>query len=248
MKKLFLMLTFFISTVCFSQIYTPYAITYATTNSSTTSNIGIAVADPNEKLTIDGNLNLINPPNVSRKIGFTTSDSFSNSQTNNMSTATYGMTFGRFDSSSPSPTISLSGWNGVNFFTSNTERMKISGSGKVGIDVATFPTNSLYANYKLFVRGGILSDEIRVSLSANGTWADYVFNDNYKLMPLSEVETFITTNKHLPNVPSAKQVKEDGINVAEMIRIQQEKIEELTLYVIEQNKKIEALEAKVNAK
>jgi hypothetical protein len=248
MKKLFLTLTFFISALCFSQIYTPYGITYATTNSSTTSNIGIAVADPNEKLTIDGNINLINPVNVYRKIGFTTSDSFSNSQTNNISIATYGMSMSRFDNSSPSPTVSLSGWNGVNFYTNSAERMKISGSGKVGIDVVTFPTNPLYENYKLFVRGGILTDEVRVSLSANGTWADYVFFDNYKLMPLSEVETFIANNKHLPNVPSAKQVKEDGINVSDMLRIQQEKIEELTLYMIEQNKKIEDLEKKLNTK
>lgn len=248
MKKSFSILTFFISAMCFSQIYVPYGTVYATTNSSTTSNIGIAVTDPNEKLTIDGNINLINPVNVYRKIGFTTTDSFSNAQTNNIPIANYGMTMSKFDSSSPSPTVSFSGWNGINFYTNTAERMKISSSGKVGIDVTTFPTNPLYANYKLFVKGGILTDEIRVSLSSNGTWADYVFYDKYKLMPLSEVETFIATNKHLPNVPSAKQVKEDGINVSEMFRIQQEKIEELTLYIIEQNKKIEALEKIVKSK
>ena len=122
-------------------------------------------------------------------------------------------------------------------------------NGKVGIGaVTTFPTNPLYTNYKLFVTGGILADEVRVALSSGGTWADYVFEDDYKLKTLSEVEQFINQNGHLPNVPSAEQVKEEGINVAEMARIQQEKIEELTLYIIELNKKLEILEAKMENK
>lgn len=97
------------------------------------------------------------------------------------------------------------------------------------------------STYKLFVQGGILTDEIRVRTG----WADYVFNANYSLKPLAEVETFIANNHHLPNVPSASQVEEEGISLGEMAKIQQEKIEELMLYIIEQNKRIEALEAKV---
>jgi hypothetical protein len=100
------------------------------------------------------------------------------------------------------------------------------------------------ANYNLFVKGGILTEEVRVSLAS--TWADYVFAKEYKLKPLTEVEQFITTNGHLPNVPSAKQVAEEGINVGEMAKIQQEKIEELTLYIIQLSKDIELLKA--NAK
>lgn len=121
-------------------------------------------------------------------------------------------------------------------------------NGKVGVGaVGTFPTNPLYATYKLFVTGGILTDEVRVAASASGTWADYVFADDYDLKPLAEVEAFIVKNKHLPNVPSAAQVKEDGINLADMARIQQEKIEELMLYVIDQNKQIQELKQQVNA-
>lgn len=122
-------------------------------------------------------------------------------------------------------------------------------NGKVGIgNVTTYPTNALYANYKLFVTGGILTDEVRVALSSAGTWADYVFAKDYDLKSISEVEKFIDENGHLPNVPSAAQVKEEGINVADMARIQQEKIEELMLYIIQQNKRIEALETKLNGK
>lgn len=122
-------------------------------------------------------------------------------------------------------------------------------NGIVGIGaVAGFPTNPAYGSYRLFVTGGILTDEITVKLSASGTWADYVFADDYQLKPLAEVEAFIEKNNHLPNVPSASEVKENGINVADMARIQQEKIEELTLYIISQNKRIEALEAKMTNK
>jgi hypothetical protein len=83
--------------------------------------------------------------------------------------------------------------------------------------------------------------EIKVDLST--TWPDYVFEKDYKLMPLSEVEKFIKENKHLPEVPSASEVHVDGINLAEMNKILMQKIEELTLHLIEQNKRIEFLES-----
>lgn len=127
-----------------------------------------------------------------------------------------------------------------------TDAMKIQTDGKVGIGVKYFPTAEYASNYKLFVTGGILTDELRVFLSSSDSWPDYVFARDYDLKPLSEVEKFIDENGHLPNVPSATQVKEEGINVADMTRIQQEKIEELMLYIIQQNKRIEALEAKLN--
>ncbi|MBC5836134.1 hypothetical protein G6N05_14480 [Flavobacterium sp. F372] len=120
-------------------------------------------------------------------------------------------------------------------------------SGKVGVGTTNFPTligSSDISAYKLFVKGGILTDEVRVRTG----WADYVFADNYVLKPLAEVERFIETNKHLPNVPSAKQVELEGISIGEMTKIQQEKIEELTLYIIDLNKKLALLEAKLTTK
>ena len=148
-------------------------------------------------------------------------------------------------------TIKTSGNIGIGTLTPS-EKFEVTGNGKfngkVGIGTTTFSTNPLYSTYKLFVTGGILSDEVRVALSANGTWADYVFAKDYKLPTIKEVEKFIAKNNHLPNVPSAKQVKEEGINVGDMARIQQEKIEELMLYIIKQDKRIDALEAKLNNK
>ncbi len=123
-------------------------------------------------------------------------------------------------------------------------------NAKVGVgNVTSFPTAIgavNVSNYNLFVTGGILTDQVRVILSNGGTWADYVFAKDYKLPTLSEVEDFIAKNGHLPNVPSAKQVQEDGIELGEIAKIQQEKIEELTLYILQLNKENEK-QAKENA-
>jgi hypothetical protein len=108
-------------------------------------------------------------------------------------------------------------------------------TGKVGIAVSSFPSTAGsvdVSGYKFFVKGGILAEEIRVAT----TWADYVFEKDYKLPTLQEVEQHIAEKGHLINVPSAKEVEADGISLGEISKIQQEKIEELTLYIIEQNK------------
>jgi hypothetical protein len=102
---------------------------------------------------------------------------------------------------------------------------------------AVFPNTT--GNYKLFVEGGILTEKVKVALRSSANWADYVFADDYKLMTLKEVEKFITANKHLPGVDSASELSKNGLDIAEMQSKQMEKIEELTLYIIEQNKALE---------
>ncbi len=120
-------------------------------------------------------------------------------------------------------------------------------NGKVGIGLYTtpFPLSAGGIDvdeYGLIVNGGILAREVRVATS----WADYVFEDSYRLAPLSEVECYIAANGHLPNVPSAKQVEAEGIEVGQMAKIQQEKIEELTLYLIGQNKQLEKQQQEID--
>jgi hypothetical protein len=86
------------------------------------------------------------------------------------------------------------------------------------------------------VNGKIFATEVKVSLES---WEDIVFDKAYKLMPLPELNSFIATNKHLPEIPSEKEVLENGVNVGEMNALLLKKIEELTLYVIEQQKQID---------
>ncbi|MCX6288142.1 MAG: hypothetical protein NTY96_13635 [Bacteroidetes bacterium] len=111
--------------------------------------------------------------------------------------------------------------------------------GRVGIGAPP-----LAGSHTLYVVGGITTVEVTVKLQQN--WSDYVFNKNYCLKPLSDLEKFIKDNKHLPDVPTAENVKEKGIELGEMNTILLKKIEELTLYVIDQNKKIEALQNQIN--
>lgn len=93
--------------------------------------------------------------------------------------------------------------------------------------------------YSLYVARGIRTERVRVDVAADNDWADYVFEDGYDLMALSEVEKFIALNGHLPGVPSAQQVTQDGVDLAEMNKILLEKIEELTLHVIRLEKEID---------
>jgi hypothetical protein len=92
--------------------------------------------------------------------------------------------------------------------------------------------------YKLSVNGKIRAKEIRV----NTGWADYVFKNDYRLKPLAEVERYIKQYKHLPGIAPAAKLQKDGVDISAMQTKMMEKIEELTLYLIEANKKIEALE------
>lgn len=90
----------------------------------------------------------------------------------------------------------------------------------------------------LRVNGKIDANEVKISLNH---WNDYVFHDDYKLMPLSELELFVSTNKHLPEIPSEKEVIENGVNIGEINALLLKKIEELTLYIIDQQKQIDEL-------
>lgn len=114
-------------------------------------------------------------------------------------------------------------------------------NGAMSIGFARPKTGGVAANAMLSVDGLILAKEIKVAI-ANTHWADYVFANNYTLKPLNEVEAYITRYRHLPEVPSKEQVNEEGINLVEMNATLLKKIEELTLYLIEQNKRLEKLE------
>lgn len=121
-------------------------------------------------------------------------------------------------------------------FETNVEAMRILGNGNVGIGV----TNP---QYKLAVEGTIAAREVKVT---SETWSDFVFYSNYKLRTLGEVEQFIKINSHLPEIPTEKEVKENGISLGEMNAKLLQKVEELTLYLIEQQKQIDELKSKIS--
>ncbi|TNE60025.1 MAG: hypothetical protein EP344_08030 [Bacteroidetes bacterium] len=122
----------------------------------------------------------------------------------------------------------------------------VGGDGKVAIGTTSVP-DLLGAidisTYKLYVQGGILTEELRVRTG----WADYVFKDDYRLRSLGEVDRFIQQNGHLPDVPSEQEVQENGLSVGEAARFQQAKIEEIYLHLIEMDKQIKTLQAENKA-
>jgi len=123
--------------------------------------------------------------------------------------------------------------NGDALIEGNTN---IDGNVMIGTD-SDFDSN-LQETFRLSVDGNVRADKIRVYTA----WADYVFEDDYELMPLEDLEIFIKDNKHLPNVPSEAKVINEGIDVGDTNRVLLEKVEELTLYIIELNKKIKVLQ------
>jgi len=98
-------------------------------------------------------------------------------------------------------------------------------------------TTEIPNGYSLAVGGNAIFEEVQVNATSN--WPDFVFEDNYKLKSLEELESFIKENKHLPGIPSAKQMEEEGVGLAEMNKLLLQKVEELILYSIEQHKIIQ---------
>jgi len=117
-------------------------------------------------------------------------------------------------------------------------------AGKVGIGAVDL---TQYANStsKLFVEGGITTEAVHVKLHGSG-WSDFVFADDYKIRSLSELDKFIKTNKHLPDVPTSSDIETEGIDLGKMNALLLQKIEELTMYVIDQQKQIDLLKQLIN--
>ena len=132
-----------------------------------------------------------------------------------------------------SNTISVGSNNLMNFAATSYSFT----TGKVGIGCVNDMND-----FALAVQGGIVSS--KVSVIDIDSWPDFVFGNNYKLMNLYELEQFINANQHLPNVPSAEEVSANGIDLGEMNAVLLQKVEELTLHIIELQKQIDELKAR----
>lgn len=185
-------------------------------------NVGIATTSPLEKLEVDGNI----------KSKYYSDAMFSVLKPNDL----------QFSKDEGNAYISNIGTNGNLAFTTNggsaNIRMFISATGNVGIGTTNPGT------FKLAVEGKVGAREFVATLST--PWPDFVFSKEYTLMPLSELENFVNETNHLPNIPSSKEISDNGVSLGEMNSMLLQKIEELTLYIIDQNKKIEALQNEVD--
>lgn len=122
--------------------------------------------------------------------------------------------------------------------------LRISGDGIHYIsngNVLIGKTTQVNANYKLDVDGSIRANEIKVNLDG----ADYVFEPGFKLKSINEVEEFIKNNKHLPDIKTASEMQADGVNIGEMNTQLLQKIEELTLYIIDLQRQVDSLKTSV---
>lgn len=126
--------------------------------------------------------------------------------------------------------------------TDNGKKFQVVGSSHFNGAMGIGSVNTSDTSYKLFVESGIRTRKVKVDMD---TWPDYVFETKYQLMSLPQVEAYIQQNNHLPEVPSAEEISQNGLELGEGQAMLLRKIEELTLYMIEQNKQIEQLKEEV---
>ncbi|MFO0479699.1 MAG: hypothetical protein ACK50L_13125 [Bacteroidota bacterium] len=127
--------------------------------------------------------------------------------------------------------------NNTNPIYNGLDNFVVYGSGKTQIGNKRITTGP-HTDCILSVDGKVVAKSLYITMT---DWADFVFANDYKLTSLKDVETYYKTNKHLPEIPSEKEVIENGVNVADMNKLLLKKVEELTLYLVQQQKEIDAL-------
>ncbi|GCC50449.1 hypothetical protein SanaruYs_06640 [Chryseotalea sanaruensis] len=206
-------------------------------------NIGIGVSQPGAKLEVNGNINVGSPNSVVLGYGATLSflgaslngdplwiSRYNNSANKSELRLNLGDDFGQQEDMF---TIGTHHWNGGEW----KPHFSVHASGKVGIGT----TNP---DAKLAVKGTIHAEEVKVDLQVPGP--DYVFEPTYQLPSLTKIENYIKANKHLPEVPSAKEMETNGINLSEMNMLLLKKVEELTLHLIRIEKENELQRKEIN--
>lgn len=211
---------------------------------SSIGNIGIGTSAPVSKLSVAGSLTINGGLTNTAQRPLIAAATLTNGEIRGYSSSVNSaddgflrLSAGGGTNASVKSYIDLSGYStipdmnkNIVFGTYGLERMRIDLNGNVGIGTTTT------GSHKLAVEGSIGAREIKVTASG---WPDFVFKKNYDLPTLAEVEKYIAEKGHLENIPSEEEVLKNGINLGEMNAKLLQKIEELTLYSIQQNKKIE---------
>ncbi|MEL4309132.1 hypothetical protein [Joostella sp. CR20] len=183
-------------------------------------NVGIGIFNPTEKLSVNGGIIANGVSFLDKEFG--TNTDYIAFYREDIQTDYSVLKLRLGDDSVSNFDIGYKSWKTGEWFTT----MLIKANGRVGIGTTT-------PDAKLAVNGDIHTQEVKVDM--NG-WSDFVFEKNYKLPALEEVEKHIQEKGHLQDIPSAKEVRENGIRLGEMNAKLLQKIEELTLYVIELKK------------
>ncbi len=233
-NKIFtLVLTLMGSTFLFAQQWT--GANNTTSDISRTGKVSIGTTSTGDNLNLSGTIGIANSSTKNPSIKFTTANDIFRPYSFVIS----ANPFGYQDPSTNTTTLTSS----LNIGLNNTSKTLVIIDDKIGLG-----TDNLFctdcSDYRLFVKDGIRTEKIKVDIAANNGWADYVFEQDYNLMPLTEVEQFIKQNGHLPEVPTTAEAIANGIELKEMNILLLKKVEELTLYSIELQKRIEALESK----
>jgi hypothetical protein len=174
-------------------------------------NVGIGTTTPNAKLHINGN-------------GGSNVDLLINGRITTGDASSAG---GMYVNSAQSMFVGQSSSTALGFYNNGAWRLTVDNNGSVGIGTTS-------PDAKLAVAGQVHAQEIKVSVTVPGP--DYVFEKEYKLTSLDEIKNYIDQNKHLPEVPSAKEMEKNGVQLGEMNMLLLKKIEELTLYMIQQQR------------
>jgi len=213
-------------------------------------NIGIGKVNPSQKLDVNGNVKISTTGGSDRLLQIENVYRTWNLVAN-------GYDFVIKDSNDAEDWLRIDGNH--NWLKLGGESFYLNSAGNLGIGTTT-------PSAKLDVAGNIKAQEIEVTLAsmqdlnlngtlaannitytANGQTADHVFEENYNLQTLAEVESFIQENKHLPDIPSAVEMEEEGVNLAEMNKLLLQKVEELTLYAIQKDKQVKYLVQEVDS-
>ncbi len=198
--------------------------------------LGIGTSDPRERLDVHGAINIVR--GSGGRASFITLDHDPKIWSSYNSTSTsYPFTNSDLGHLVLQPRTSSP--RDILFVTGDGDdiRMVVKGNGNIGIGTTS-------PDAKLAVKGDIHTQEVKVDL--NGSVApDFVFEQDYKLLTLQETEKYIRANKHLPEIPSAQEMEENGLELKEMNLKLLQKVEELTLHLIRQNKEIQELKKKV---
>jgi len=189
----------------------------------TTGNVGVGTSNPQFKLDVNGNVHHQGKLSIG-----TTYNGFALNVAGN-AYVIGGHTFineGYGYLSASAVTGMFPSASDIVFRINNIEQMRIDQNGNMGIGVSN-------PSEKISINGNVRAKKVIVSQTG---WPDYVFDSSYSLRSLSEVESFIAKNKHLPDMPSAKEVDEKGISVGDNQALLVKKIEELTLYLLDIHK------------